>query len=226
MADGVRARAPHSCVVTIPNGSDFALFDKASEDRDEFRKSTATSEQRMLVYAGSLGATYDVGWLVDLAAELQASDTIIVIIGEGAMSPRLRQRIDELRLDNIVLTGAIPKSDVADYVASADAVFSTLQDHPALLGNSLNKVFDAMAARRPILFNHEGWLAELASERGAGWILNRDVRVAGRQIVDILNDGEALARAGDASGTTGQEFFDRDTLYEHFHATLTAAVGG
>lgn len=109
---------------------------------------------------------------------------------------------------------------------AADFAVSTLVDSPALEINSLNKVFDALAAARPVLFNHAGWLPEVLAEHGAGWQLSRSPAEAADQLIAKLGAGEISREHASASALQLAETeFDRDLLFQRFLGVLEAAVG-
>jgi glycosyltransferase involved in cell wall biosynthesis len=221
MADGVRAVAPRTQPVVIPNACDFDRFAATPANRRAARAALGCKEgQRLVVYAGSFGVTYDVPWTVDLAGHLKDPSVRFVLLGEGALSMRCRALAAHHGLDvDAVLLGAVSKDDVARYYAAADLVVSTLAEHPALHVNSLNKVFDALAASRPVLFNHDGWLSDLLVGQGCGWRLSRDPEAAASELRALLGAAD-LAEPSRASADLGHREFDRDALYRAFEGVL------
>src|SRR5690625_1580079 len=158
MAEGVRRVSPSTPVTVIPNASDAELFRASLSQREAIRKELGWGDKTVLVYAGSLGRTYDLEWIVDLAAELNRTDVVVSIFGHGALTGALKARALRHGLDpETLLPGSLPRSEIVRALPACDAVFSTLIPNPVLESNSLNKVFDAMAAGRPIMFNHGGW---------------------------------------------------------------------
>lgn len=219
MADGVRAVRPSADVTVVPNACDFDTFGTNVIDRDTARDSLGFDGKIVVLYAGSLGWSYNLEWVVRLAAEVPQAR--FVILGEGASSENCRTLASELGLDpGALLPGTVPKRDVAQYYAAADLIVSSLSNHPSLQGNSLNKVFDAMAAERPILFNHDGWLSNLVVAQGGGWRLHNDLAIASTQLSKL--DRRTLAAAGTANGTLGRERFAREALYGTFKKAVLA----
>ena len=121
--------------------------------------------------------------------------------------------------------GFQPKEVTAQYVAAADVALSPLRDDPCLEGNSLNKVFDAMAASRPVVFNHGGWLAEAATEAESGWRLPREIGPAAEQFLKIVSNRQELREAGLRNRALGEQRFARDSLYNQLMDVLNRAVG-
>lgn len=177
----------------------------------------------MLVYAGSLGVSYDPRWLIDLAAA--DPNLLVFVLGDGRLLPELRERASALGLDaRRVLPGDTPHRGVVTHYAAADLIVSSLIPHPSLKDNSLNKVFDAFAAGRPVVFNHDGWLAELASSHQAGWVVDSTRLHDVAQMIMGLSDSEIEA-AGRAAARLGRERFATTRLVGDFERVLERAAG-
>ncbi|KAA9222760.1 glycosyltransferase family 4 protein [Corynebacterium amycolatum] len=224
MADGVKEVAPKKRVTVIPNASDFERFDVPAEQRAAFRKEQGWGDDVVAVYAGGFGMSYQLEWLVDLAAQLRrdgVGNVRFVLLGQGSDSDALYQRAENAGLDaDAMFLGRQPKEDVAKYVSAADIALSPLRDDPCLEGNSLNKVFDAMAASRPVVFNHGGWLEEAATEHDAGWRLSRDIPTAAKRFAEIISDRDEMRAAGQRNRELGEKRFARDSLYNQLIEVL------
>ncbi|MDK7199779.1 glycosyltransferase family 4 protein [Corynebacterium amycolatum] len=224
MADGVKEVAPKKCVTVIPNASDFERFDVPADQRAAFRKEQGWGDDVVAVYAGGFGMSYQLEWLVDLAAQLRrdgVENVRFVLLGQGSDSDALYQRAENAGLDaDAMFLGRQPKEDVAKYVSAADIALSPLRDDPCLEGNSLNKVFDAMAASRPVVFNHGGWLEEAATEHDAGWRLSRDIPAAAKRFAEIISDRDEMRAAGQRNRELGEKRFARDSLYSQLIEVL------
>lgn len=224
MADGVKEVAPKKRVTVIPNASDFERFDVPAEQRAAFRKEQGWGDDVVAVYAGGFGMSYQLEWLVDLAAQLRrdgVENVRFVLLGQGSDSDALYQRAKNAGLDaDAMFLGRQPKEDVAKYVSAADIALSPLRDDPCLEGNSLNKVFDAMAASRPVVFNHGGWLEEAATEHDAGWRFSRDIPTAAKRFAEIISDRDEMRAAGQRNRELGEKRFARDSLYNQLIEVL------
>lgn len=221
MEAGIRRVRPAASTTVIPNASDVENFAPGRQQRAEVRARMGWgADEIVLFYAGSFGVTYDVPWLVRLAGELKARGQKfrVVAYGEGADTANCRSIARGYGLDpHQVLPGRIPRTEIERMLPAADFAVSTLVDSPALEINSLNKVFDALAAARPVLFNHAGWLPELLSEHGAGWQLPRNPADAAEQLITKVETKEIDAeRAAAASLKLAETEFDRDLLFERF----------
>ncbi len=224
MAKDVRSVNHQVSVSVVPNASDVSEFRNYPLDKNAARQTLGWEpDTTYLTFVGSLGRTYDIGWLVALAGALCRREEIrikVKIYGEGSSLVKGREMAQSLGLDPLdLLPGAVPKSSVPSILRASDLAASVLANNPALEVNSLNKVFDAFAAQRPLVFNHGGWLAELAETSGAGWILGRDAQLAADELIGLVMTHD-LAEASRASGALADRCFSRDLLYQDFRVAL------
>lgn len=223
MQRGVEAVAPQVETVLIPNACDFARFNIAQDALAIERNRLGWDNKFVLIYAGSFGFSYGLDWLVELASHLDDRFEV-VMFGEGASSADLKALAASRGLDPVkMFPGKVSKTEIALRYGCADAVVSCLSNEPVLEHNSLNKVFDSLAAGRPVFTNHGGWLAELVEEYGAGIRLSRDPRVAGDQLIEGLESWDTKTMGFNAT-KLGKDHFDRDELYGRLANTLVRAV--
>lgn len=226
MAQSVLKVAPDRPISTVPNGCDFETFYRDG-DREFARSELGVSrDQRLIVYAGSLGKIYTIPWLIQLAARVEEAGIEFRVYGDGASKPDSIALARDLGLDaDKIFRGTRPKNVIADAFFASDATISPVLDEPALYPASINKVFDSMAAQRPVLFNSPGWLAQLMQSRGAGWVLPMDLEAAASQLIAIVQSDHSVEIAGQNAAAIGHEMFDRDDQYAEFARALLSPPG-
>ncbi|GAB2683733.1 glycosyltransferase family 4 protein [Thalassiella azotivora] len=222
MAEGVLDRHPGAEVVVVPNAADRELFGCDDARRAGLRRELGWSDdERVVVYAGSFGHIYGMEWVVRLAAALAGRGYRFVLIGSGATWEACRRLAVEQGLDaDELLPGPVAKQDVVRYVQACDATLSSVLELPVLEPASINKVFDSLAAGRPVLMAHGGWLTDVVVEAGAGWRVPRSsVEAAARVVANALATERRTGAAAAAADVLALEF-DRDRLYERFRAAV------
>lgn len=226
MEEGVSRIAPASRTVMIPNGCDMAEFDNAVFDRDDVRAQAGVREgETLIVYAGGFGFLYDLPRCVELAARLAENGVRFTFIGKGSESENLKDLAESLGIMRPGLfLGLKPKSEVIHFLKASDLIFSPLRSEPVLEGCSLNKVFDAMAAGRPVLMNHGGWLADLVDANEAGYRIPTDPDDAAMVVLNILKDPKDLERRGQNNRALGEERFSREDQYRDFSKTISSVL--
>ncbi|NQT39443.1 MAG: glycosyltransferase family 4 protein [Planctomycetes bacterium] len=232
MKEGVvRTGYPAEKVTVLPNISDRKRFGVSAEVGIEFRRRYAWLQDRpLVVYAGALGVVNRVDYLARLAQAVARRDPEIrfLVVGSGKEEEKVRRVAGELAvLDrNFFMLPPVPKADMPAILSAADMCTSVVQDTKEMWNNCANKVFDAHAAGRPILINHQGWHADRIRETGCGLVLHpQDVESSADELVAAIRDRGWLDRACAASRRVAKERFDRDTLAAQWVSVVTAAAG-
>ena len=212
-------------VVWIPNGVDLSLFPRSIN-------AYATKHQGFtFMYFGAHGQANGLVSLLDAMALIQkmpaAQRIRLRLIGDGPLKPALVEQARKLQLSNVQFEAPIAKSQIPAVAAQADAFIIPIPDLPRLyrFGISPNKLFDYLAAGRPII------IATSAA--------NNPVADAGAGLTVPPSDPEALAdamaqlsqmhpvelqRLGDA----GRDYVERnhgmDQLAERLASVLDQAI--
>lgn len=229
MANGVRERIPSANVTIVPNAADIARFSASSEERLEYRRELGWGDEEVVfVYAGSFGWTYELTYLVEVAANLRGKGVRFVLLGDGPSSDALQHLASQYGLDaHSLLPGKVSKNEAAKYIQAADAVLSSIRNVPPLHVNSLNKVFDGLAAGKPVVFAHGGWLADEVTGAGAGLKVSAtDAPAAARAIADLAAAPETRYEMGKKARDLAENEFDRDLLFERLLHVITRAPRG
>ena len=75
------------------------------------------------------------------------------LIGDGPMKPALESLANDLNLSNVVFENPVTKTEIPSLAADADCFVAVLRDSPLYrYGISLNKIYDYMAAGKPVIF--------------------------------------------------------------------------
>jgi len=193
MSESIRRRFPDARVTVIPNNCDLAEFADADRAGERLRAETPwLGDRPMVLYAGTIGLANGVDYVVRMAARLSTIDPEIrvVVMGDGAKRDEVRALAQGLGvLDRtLFLPPAVMRRDAVAWFGACDLALSTFLNLPALSANSPNKVFDALAAGRPIAVNNGGWVAELITEHEAG---RGDVRARSAGLPDRPRGGPA-----------------------------------
>jgi glycosyltransferase involved in cell wall biosynthesis len=173
-----RLGIPREKIVWIPNGAELSEVDPAPKPPNEGGFT--------LMYFGAHGRANGLdnilaamGRVRDMRPDLHVR---LRLIGDGPLKPDLIGQAKQMGLDNVVFEPPVPKAAIPALAAEADAFVVNLVDSPIYhYGISLNKLFDYLAAGRPIVF--------------AGASVNNPVAEAGAGISVPPGDAGALAKA-------------------------------
>lgn len=163
----VRARGGRNIEI-IPNGADPGMFHP--ENRGErFRKTHHLVNKYVVLYAGAHGLSNDLGTLLEAARLLKNKPEIaIVLLGDGKDKASLIQEAQGLDLFNVHFLPALPKLEMAEALAASNACIAILKKLELYKTVYPNKVFDYMAAGRPVICAIDGVIREVIEQAQAG----------------------------------------------------------
>jgi glycosyltransferase involved in cell wall biosynthesis len=136
-------------IVCIPNGVDLQLCGAVAPPAPVAGRFNA-------VYAGAHGTANALDTIVECAAilELEGSPVVFNLYGDGPEKERLARSARDLGATNVRFHDPVPKRKIYEILATADACVLALKDSALYRhGFSLNKLWDYMAAGRPIVFS-------------------------------------------------------------------------
>lgn len=151
MEQGWENEIPRSKVYHINNGVDLESFDYNKEHFRIEDPDLDDPDTFKVVYAGSIRKANGLGILVDAAKAIRDPRIKILVWGEGDEREELTRRVEEEGLTNIIFKGKVEKMYVPSIVSRADLnLIHWGEVHMIQYGVSYNKLFDYMAAGRPI----------------------------------------------------------------------------
>ena len=155
-------------VSLFPNGADPEMFNPQADGAD-FRKEHGLIDQFVVLYAGAHGMSNDLDVVLDAAELLQQTTSIkIVLLGSGKEKPRLQEEAIKKGLTNIIFLPPVSKLEMGEALAAADACLAILKPIELYKTTYPNKVFDYMAAGRPVVLAIEGVIKQVIEEAEAG----------------------------------------------------------
>jgi glycosyltransferase involved in cell wall biosynthesis len=176
--------------------------DSAREARHALRQELGLREEFVLLYAGTLGMAHGLETVLLAAARLrERGDVAFLMMGEGAEREQLLARSRELRLTNVRFLGKQPREKVPAYILAADACLVPLRRREVFKTAIPSKMFEAMAAARPVILGVEGEAKEILLEAGGGIAVPPDDSEALADAILMLRQHPELARA---LGTNGR----------------------
>ena len=212
-------------VELVPNGSDSHMFDPQADGAD-FRRANSLEGKFILLYAGAHGMSNDLQVVLKAARLLETRPEIaMVLLGAGKEKPALMELAAQMNLKNVHFLPPIPKTEMAQALAAADACLAILKPIPLYATVYPNKVFDYMAAGRPVLLAIDGVIRKVVEEAGAGiYVPSGDVPAlakAAERLADNRQEGSAMGLRG---RQYIQAYFDREALAEKL-AQLMESMG-
>ncbi len=205
-------------IVWISNGTDLENFTvKPAQPSDTFT----------LMYFGAHGTANGLDNLLAAMQRVESNpagrNIVLRLIGDGPLKSSLVGMAAERRLKNVRFENAVPKADISALASQADAFALCVRNFPGLyrFGISMNKIFDYMAASRPIVMSVDAANNPIA-DAGAGLVVPPDNPEA---LAAAILDLAALPAARRAEmGAAGrrhlEENYDMRRLAGRLAATL------
>ncbi|MGD0862579.1 MAG: glycosyltransferase family 4 protein [Candidatus Limnocylindrales bacterium] len=228
-------RLPSDHVVYIPNGVDLAVFDAhthADAGAPETVRRTLEEIRRLreegrfvLGYTGSFGRVNRLDVVIRAAAiaEQRAPGRVgVILVGDGP------ERVDLERLAEtvpaVVIGTAVPRRFVPAILLALDGTVVHATATPVYrYGISFNKLFEYMAAERPIVFATESAYDPVAATGSGITVAPDDPEGLARAFLELAG---TTAEERAAMGAAGRAYVVREHNMEHLGEAFAAVVEG
>lgn len=231
MKDGVlKTGYPSKQVAVIPNSSDNFEFTYDSRAAQKFRSERAwLGSHPLIIYAGTFGKVNGVEYMVELATELKKlnSNIKILLVGDGSEKLEVISKAKSAGVFevNIFFEGPISKKDIPILFSAATVSSNLVTDLPEARANSANKFFDTLAAGKPVLLNHGGWMHEVINTHGCGFaVWQKSIELVAQELNIKMNDNVWLEQAGRSAKSLAENEFDRDKLANQLISVIKLTV--
>jgi len=150
-------------------------------------------------YIGTLGMAHSVATILDAADLLRdRSDVHFLIIGNGAERARLVDQWRRKRLDNVTILDQQPWEAIPGWLARSDASIVHLSRSPLFDTVLPSKMFEIMAAGRPVILGLHGEAERVLREARAGRVCQPESPAELRQaILDLAAEPDRGRRLGE-----------------------------
>lgn len=230
MVEGVRRRGVAAARISmIPNGCDLDLFDPRPMPRQAGTfPAEVAPDDFVAVFCGAHGLANGLEAAVEAAAELDrrgVRSIKLVLVGDGKTKPALQEEARRRGLGNILFMDPMPKLALVDLLRQADLGLMLLKNVEAFYyGTSPNKFFDYLAAGKPVLVNHPGWVAQIVTDNDIGYAVAPDDAAAFADALMAAAAAADLKEKGKRARLVGETEFSRQRLGEAFVAVIEKAA--
>jgi glycosyltransferase involved in cell wall biosynthesis len=196
----------------------FDPQDHGQPVREQFQ----LTDEFVVTYAGALGQANDIPTLIQ-AAKLVSDDPKIqfLIAGGGHHKDQLQKLASDLNLQNLRFVGHFPKDKIGDLLAASDACVACLQNIPAFKTTYPNKVFDYMAAGRPVLLAIDGVIRKVIEDADGGvYVEPGDAEALANAIRQMKESPDHAKQLGQNGRNFVVENFERRKQAEAFDSLL------
>ncbi len=158
--DNINSRFPDVSTYHLSNGVIPENYKNTYQNGEKFR----------VMYAGLHGIAQGLDQLIDSAAQFTDFPEIeFVLVGDGPEKNKLMDKARKLHISNITFLDPIPKSQIPDLLSTAGILVVLLKIQ--LTGAVPSKLYEAMAAGKPVILVAEGEAAEIVSSTNCGLVI-------------------------------------------------------
>lgn len=172
-----------------------------------------------VLYAGTVGMAQGLETLVAAARRAGPDAVSLTIAGDGAELDAVRAAA--AGAPNVRVLGAVPADRVPELYANSDVAAVLLRDRALFEGALPTKLFEAMAAGRPLVVAARGEAADLVSDSGAGVAVPpEDEDALAAALLRLKATDETALRDMGARGVACAADFTREAMVDRWRRLL------
>lgn len=201
--------------VVVGNWKRLEEFARTREQNLEVRRRLGIPEDALAVVCiTQLLKDRKIEELLQAAEELP--DVWVIIGGTGVLKERVEQAASEN--PRIIYLGFVPAAKIPEYTCAADVVYYGFDpQNPNARFSAPNKLFEALAAGKPLVTGDFGEIGEVVREASCGLILPRYGRDEVRGALEALRDPQLRGTLAGNARRFGAEFMNWEKGEETLH---------
>ena len=214
-------------VTVVTQGCDLDIFSPTLTGHG-VRARLGLGDRFAAIYFGAMSFANGLDFAVEAGSILKhrgRNDIVIVLHGEGSKRQMLKAMARSRNLDNVVFSDSVPeKSELAKIVAACDVcltIYRAAKEHTW----SPNKMFDALAAGKPILINVPGWLGNTIQANKCGFMTDpQDPSSLADRLELLADDPDMVKEFSRNSRQLAETVFSRAIMADRLETVLLGAV--
>ncbi|MBW8040407.1 MAG: glycosyltransferase family 4 protein [Planctomycetes bacterium] len=209
----------------IPNGADLDIV-KPGNRNNWVRQKHQLDDKLVITYVGAHGVCNHLIQILEAAKLLRSQpDILFMLVGDGMQKPMLKQKAAEWGLDNVLFVDSVPKDVIGDYIIASDVCTAVLKKIDTFKTVYPNKVFDYMAAEKPIIIGIDGAARKLVEDAKAGmYVEPEDAKEFAEAVLKLRENRQLCKEYGENGLNFVRQNFDRGVLAGRYVDILTNKV--
>ncbi|GEM_PF-4720040 len=170
----------------LPYALDWELFQTHAIGWETLRQHY--QGRRLAVYMGSLLPQFDIGKILQAVREVSQSEPqiLFLFIGAGSLRAQLEQQVQHEGLTEWVrFLGYLPDQAMTQHLCAADVLLFPIEDSILNRSRCPNKIFQYLAAKRPIITNRVGEVVHILGEQALYFDFNSPADFAQKIIMAL-----------------------------------------
>jgi colanic acid biosynthesis glycosyl transferase WcaI len=207
----VASGVPVSKIVVIRNGVSVDSFPEpesatARQLHENLRRKLQLEGKFIVAYCGTFGMAQRMETVLDAAERLRScTDVVFLLAGEGSERGKIERQLARKNVTNVLDLGKQLQESIPGLLGMADACLVPLRPRGVFKTAIPSKVFEAMAAGRPVILGVDGEAKELLLEANAGIAVTPGDSGALAEAIMLLRRNPELARRLGANGRRAAE---------------------
>ena len=214
---------PEEKIVVVPNWADISgVYPVERKDHVLVDRYGLDPNKYYITYCGNVGFTQNMDLLLEVAMELkdELPNLLFVIIGDGADKERVQKRVEEEKIDNVIMLPFQTYEDIAHVFSLGDV--GLIISKPGVGNNSVpSKTWTIMAAGKPVLasFDSDSELCKLIDRIGCGKHADAGDKEGLIKAVKAICESDRR-RLGNAGKNYLEETLNKDKCIEQYIYSL------
>ena len=199
-------------IMVFPMGVNVSFLPQKIS-RVQIRKKLKLNTSPTLIYIGTMDVIRELDFLLRVISKIKKniSDIRLLMVGNGNDRPRLEKLTKTLGIrDNVVFTGQISRSNIPNFITSADVGVSPIPSVPIFKVGSATKIVEYMAMGKPVVGNDIADQKEVINDSGGGICTKYDEKEFADGIIWLLKH----PREAKEMGKRGREWVVKNRNYE------------
>ena len=188
-------------ISVVENGVESEVF-APQANRESLRRQLKLQDKFVAAYVGTLGMAQGLEVLVEVARRLSDlhPKIMLLLVGEGADSRRIKDLLRVRNLTNVRIMGQQPRELIPAYICASDVCLVPLKKTELFKTVIPSKMLEFMACGRPVIVGVDGQARQIVEDAHAGiYVEPEDECELASAIVRLAGDeelGKELGRNG------------------------------
>ncbi len=211
----------------ISNGVDIERF-KYEIEQDHIKRTLGFENKFVVSYIGTHGMAHRLETVLDAADLLKNNSQILFLfIGDGAEKENLIRQARGRELGNVCFYDQIDRQRIPSFYQAADLFLVPLRKADLFKRNIPSKIYEIMAAKKPMIIATEGESRKLVEKHGAGISISpENSEEMAESIIYLFENGEVRRRMGENGYAYVLANASRKQLADDYLVILQALLDG